>query len=100
MPVSRNRILAARALAVVADAVQLGLLPIFAPGVTSPINDALDVAVGAAMIALVGWNWVFLPTFVTELIPFVDLAPTWTVAAFIATRDAEFKRLPDVREER
>ncbi len=91
MPVSRYRILAARVLAVVADAVQLGLLPLFAPGATSPINDVLDVAVGAAMIALVGWNWVFLPTFLTELVPFVDLAPTWTIAAYIATRDREVK---------
>lgn len=96
MPVSRNRILAARVLAVVADAVQLGLLPLFAPGATSPVNDALDVAVGAAMIALVGWNWVFLPTFLTELVPFVDLAPTWTVAAFIATRNREVEKLPEV----
>ncbi len=93
MPISRYRILAARVLAVVADAVQLGLLPLFAPGATSPINDVLDVAVGAAMIALVGWNWVFLPTFLTELVPFVDLAPTWTIAAYIATRDRDVKEL-------
>lgn len=98
MPVSRNRILAARVLAVVADAVQLGLLPLFAPGAMSPINDALDIAVGTAMVALVGWNWVFLPTFVTELVPFVDLAPTWTVAAYIATREGAVKALPDAIE--
>lgn len=85
-PPSRKRILAARALAVVADAVQLGLLPLFVQGAASPLNDALDVAVGAAMVGLVGWHWVFLPTFVTELLPVVDLAPTWTMAALIATR--------------
>jgi hypothetical protein len=96
MPVSRNRILAARVLAVVADAVQLGLLPLFAPGAMSPVNDALDVAVGTAMIALVGWNWVFLPTFVTELLPFADLAPTWTLAAFVATRGREDNKLTEI----
>ncbi len=58
------------------------------------------MAVGAAMIALVGWNWVFLPTFVTELMPFVDLAPTWTVAAFIATRERAVERLPEVGDGR
>jgi len=91
----RNRILAARALALVADAVQLGLLPLFIQGAASPLNDALDVAVGAGMVALVGWHWVFLPTFVTELLPFVDLAPTWTIAALIATRQRQPAQLPD-----
>jgi hypothetical protein len=94
-PPSRRRILAARALAVIADAIQLGLLPLFVQGAASPLNDALDVAVGAAMVALVGWNWVFLPTFVTELIPVVDLAPTWTIAALIATRPRKTEALPD-----
>ncbi len=100
MTASRNRILAARVLAVLADAVQIGLLPLFAPGATSPLNNVLDVAVGAAMIALVGWHWVFLPTFVTELIPFGNIAPTWTVAAFIATRERRVERLPGASDER
>lgn len=91
--VSRKRIIAARTLAVVADAVQIGLLPLFVQGAASPINDALDVVVGAGMVALVGWNWVFLPTFVAELVPFLDIAPTWTVAAFIATRASRVKKL-------
>jgi hypothetical protein len=95
MPVSAKRILAARVLAVVADAIQLGLLPLFVQGAASPLNDALDVAVGAAMVALVGWNWVFLPTVVTELLPVVDLAPTWTIAALIATRQRKAEALPE-----
>lgn len=83
---TRNRILAARILAVAADAIQLGIWPLFVGGATSPVNDILDVAVGAAMVWLVGWNWVFIPSFAAELIPFVDMAPTWTVAVMIATR--------------
>lgn len=81
-----RRILAARLIAIIADAVQIGLMPIFAEGAASMVNDALDVAVGIIMIILVGWNWVFLPTLVAELIPMVDLAPTWTIAVLIATR--------------
>ena len=38
------------------------------------------------MLALVGWHWAFLPTFLAELIPFFDLVPTWTAAVFLATR--------------
>jgi hypothetical protein len=86
MTASRNRIIAARVLAVVADAVQLALIPLFAPGAASPVNDALDVAVGIAMVALVGWHWSFVPAFVAELVPFADLAPSWTIAVLVATR--------------
>ncbi|MDP1891764.1 MAG: hypothetical protein Q8K55_12805, partial [Gemmatimonadaceae bacterium] len=83
---ARRRILIARGIAIIADAVQIVLLPVFAGGAASPMNNALDVAVGITMTALVGWHWVFLPAFVTEIIPMVDLAPTWTIAVFIATR--------------
>ena len=81
-----RRILAARLIAIVADAVQIALVPVFAEGAASMVNDALDVVVGITMIVLVGWNWVFLPALVAELIPMVDLAPTWTIAVLIATR--------------
>jgi hypothetical protein len=81
-----KRVLAARVLAVTADAVQFGLLPLFAGGAFTGFDAALDVAVGAAMVALVGWHWAFLPAFALELVPAVDLAPTWTIAVFLATR--------------
>jgi hypothetical protein len=82
----RRRIFAARALAVVADAVQIALVPIFAEGAASVVNDVLDVVVGLTLVILVGWHWVFLPAFVAELVPVIDLAPTWTIAVLIATR--------------
>ena len=82
----KRRVLAARIIAVVADAVQLGLLPLFAGGAVTGFDAALDVVVGAAMVALLGWHWAFLPAFAVELLPAVDLAPTWTIAVFVATR--------------
>jgi len=85
---SPGRVLAARVIAIVADAVQLGLLPLFVAGAASGLDDALDAVVGVTMVTLVGWHWAFLPAFLAELIPGVDLAPTWTIAAFIATRGA------------
>ena len=81
-----RRVLVARILAVLADALQLGLLPMFVEGALSPINDALDVVVAAALLLLVGWHWAFLPAFLSELIPGFDLVPTWTAAVLIATR--------------
>lgn len=52
----------------------------------SPFQDALDVVVCVVMTLLVGWHHVFLPSFLFELLPLGDFAPTWTIAAFIATR--------------
>jgi len=75
-----RRVWIARGLAVLVDLVQLGA------GLT-PFNNVIDVVTALAMVALVGWHWAFLPTFVVELVPFVDLVPTWTLAVFLATRD-------------
>jgi hypothetical protein len=35
---------------------------------------------------LVGWHWAFLPAFLVELAPGIDLVPSWTLAVFFATR--------------
>ena len=83
-----GRIRIARIVAFAADAIQLGALPFFVGGAASPWNDALDVAVAAAMVGLLGWHWSFLPTLVAESVPFLDLVPTWTAAVFLATRGA------------
>ncbi|HXY41144.1 MAG TPA: hypothetical protein VEQ10_15835 [Vicinamibacteria bacterium] len=77
---------AARLIAVGTDLLQIVLLPFFFPGGFSPVNNVIDVVVAAALLRLLGWHWAFLPTFVAELVPFVDLIPTWTAAVFLATR--------------
>ena len=46
----------------------------------------MDVAIAIMMIRLLGWHWSFLPTFLVELFPVFDLAPTWTLAVYLATR--------------
>ncbi len=77
---------AARLIAVGTDLLQIVLLPAFVPGGFSPVNNVIDVVVAAVLLRLLGWHWAFLPTFVAELVPFVDLVPTWTAAVFLATR--------------
>jgi hypothetical protein len=84
--VAPARIRAARSLAVAADVLQIVVFPLFAPGLASPWNDALDLLVALAMISLIGWHWAFLPSFLAELVPGLDLVPTWTAAVFFATR--------------
>jgi hypothetical protein len=67
-------------LAVIADALQIVIFPLFVEGALSPADDLLDVGVGAAMINLLGWHWEFLPSFFAKLVPGVDLVPCWTLA--------------------
>jgi len=81
-----RRILIARVIAVVADAIQIGFMPLFVAGAVSPFNDVLDVAIAIVMVRLLGWHPAFLPTLIAELIPFVDVFPTWTIAVLFATR--------------
>ena len=77
-PIVRFRI--AMILAIVADALQIAVFPLFAEGAASPADDILDVGVGAVLYYLLGWHWEFLPSFLGKLAPGVDLAPFWTLA--------------------
>src|ERR1700684_3267794 len=77
-PVSRFR--AAMALAIIADALQIIIFPLFVQGGASPADDILDFGVGAVLIQLLGWHWEFLPSFLAKLVPGVDLVPFWTMA--------------------
>jgi hypothetical protein len=77
---------AAWIIAIVADALQIVLFPIMGEGFASAASDALDVVVGIALIALLGWHFAFLPSAVTKLLPVVDILPTWTASVFFVTR--------------
>ncbi len=86
----------AMALAVLADALQLVVFPLFIEGGLSPADDVLDFGVGAIMIHLLGWHWEFLPSFVAKLVPGVDLVPFWTLA--VANVYRKSKRMPEVEQ--
>ena len=88
--VTRNRI--AWLVAIAADAAQILLLPAFAGGFASPLSGALDVVVSIVMIALLGWHIAFLPTAIAEIVPGLNLIPTWTAAVFFVTRRRAARR--------
>ena len=67
-------------LAVLADALQLVVFPLFVAGAISPAEDILDLAVAIALTRLLGWHWEFLPSFLIKLVPGVDLVPFWSMA--------------------
>src|SRR4051812_24061345 len=74
--------------AILADALQLAVLPLFIEGAFSPADDLLDLGVASLMVRLLGWHWEFLPTFFAKLVPGVDLVPFWTVAVVSVWRKA------------
>ena len=83
---AETRVRAARILAVAADLLQIGILPVAFAGALSPVNDILDICVGAAMVWLLGWHIAFLPSFLAELLPLAALFPSWTAAVLFVTR--------------
>jgi hypothetical protein len=84
------------AVALAADAIQLAGWPFFGEGGLSPADAALDLAVAALLTRILGWHWAFFPTFVVELVPGLDLFPTWTAAVFFVTRQRVRSHEPEI----
>jgi len=81
---TRSRIRAAYAVAIATDVLQFGLGPFgwaFA-------DEILDVIALIATTKLLGFHPLLLPTFILEVVPVLDVLPTWTgcVALVVATR--------------
>lgn len=74
------RLRLAMILAIVIDVLQMLVFPLFVEGAMAPADDVVDLCTGAAMVALLGWHWEFLPSFGAKLVPGVDLVPLWTLA--------------------
>jgi hypothetical protein len=83
-------------IAILADAVQIAALPLFAAGGLSPADTLLDLIVAAILARLLGWHWAFLPSLLAELIPGLDLFPTWTAAVFFVTRQQTRSEGPEI----
>ena len=71
--------------ALIADGIQILLLPFFIAGALSPATVLVDFVVAFILTRLLGWHWAFLPTAVAELVPGFDLFPTWTAAVLYVT---------------
>lgn len=83
-PMTRTRMRLAIIFAVAADALQFALGPAGWVGAV----QVIDVLAMVLTMATVGFHVLLLPTFVIELFPLLDMAPTWTgcVLAVIALR--------------
>jgi len=92
-----SRFRAAMILAIIADALQIVVFPLFVGGAASPADDILDFGIGAVLVYLLGWHWEFLPSFFAKLVPGVDLVPFWTMA--VANVYRKSKRIAVTTEE-
>lgn len=84
--VSRTTLIAAYAIAICADLIEICLAPVLFEGFLNPFNAFVDVVVCVVLSRLIGFHVAFLPSFLIKLVPFVEIAPTWSLAVLIATR--------------
>jgi hypothetical protein len=89
--ISRPTLIAAYAIAICADLIQICFAPFLSEGFILPFNDFSDVVVCVLLSWLLGFHVAFLPSFFIKLIPIVEIAPTWTLAVLIASRHLRIK---------
>src|SRR5687768_14738819 len=89
---SRGRIVLSFAVAIAADAIQLALGPLG----WSLFDEVIDVFAMAAATILLGFHPLLLPTFLIELVPIIDMLPTWTacVGAVVLLRKRHQRKPP------
>ena len=85
-PLTPRQIKVVRSIAALVDVLQFAIFPLMFEGLLSPLNTAVDVVMAVVFTMIIGWHWALLPAFISELVPFWDLVPTWTAAVFLATR--------------
>jgi hypothetical protein len=91
-PLSKTRIRVAWAIALAVDAIQVPA------DLSGPVGwflgAGLDLITMIVLWAMLGFHWAFLPSFVTEAVPYLNLAPLWTLAVALATRGRGGEALP------
>lgn len=81
-PVLTNeRIKLAYAIAIIADVLEFPItgaeMTILGAPAGEAAASALDCIVMVAMTKLLGFHWAFVPSFLVEVVPGLDLLPTW-----------------------
>jgi hypothetical protein len=87
---TRKRILIAYAVAIVADLIEFPVsaaeLSVVGAGAGEFAAMVVDTVVFGIMTKLLGFHWMFLPSFCVEAIPGIDLLPTWVGCVFFVVR--------------
>ena len=93
-PLTKNRKRAAFAVAAISDLVQMALFPFFIEGAISPWEVALDIVTALAILFIVGFKWRLAFALAVELVPAVDLFPTWTALVMSMPLENSVERPP------
>ena len=80
-PISHRRKATALMVAGIADFAQIMLLP--ALGFGYVLDDVIDILTAIILTAICGFKWQFVFAFGVELIPGLDLLPTWSAVALL-----------------
>jgi len=80
-PISQRQKAAALIVAGTADFLQITLLPLL--GLAYPLDDAIDIVCAIILILICGIKWQFVLAFLIELVPGLDLFPTWTAVVLL-----------------
>ena len=93
---TRKRIIIAYAAAVVADLIEFPIsaagLSVVGAGAGEFAAFVLDAIVFGVMTKLLGFHWLFLPSFCLEVIPGLDMLPTWVGCVFFVVRQRKKER--------
>jgi hypothetical protein len=75
-PITKGQKRMALAVAGAVDMLQIAVVPLFLAGYA--IEDFLDVVAAVILVAICGFKWQFAAGFFLELVPVVNIFPTWT----------------------
>ena len=87
--VSPKELKVLRYIAIGADALQFGLIPVYFVVIGAVINAFVDIVLFGLFTWRLGFHVAFLPSFIAEFIPLIDLIPAWTMAVYFVTRNAD-----------
>jgi len=78
------------------DFLQIAVFPLFFEGGFSPFDDMLDIFAAIALTFICGFKWQFVVAFSMELLPFLDILPTWTAVALLLPAYDTVQELPRI----
>ena len=85
----------ALAIAATSDVAQWFVLPATVEGGVSPVEVGIDAATAIAILIAVGFHWRLAIALFAELVPGLDLAPTWTaVVLSLPTEKPQLAPMP------
>ncbi len=86
--VSPTRKRVALGIAALCDLAQWFFFPVLSEGALSPFEVALDAVTALAILLVVGFQWRLLIALVAELVPGLDMFPTWTAVVLSLRSEA------------